>query len=216
MKFALEDKRVRLGLLTVCGLALFLVLITVLFYQPTDSERETEPQSAGLDFVMVAKTAEEAQRSGGQQPDRMQPAANQLSQQNGFTDNIDKAKPIELTPVPGLTVNQPAENISKPEITLDIKAESAPEAAADLKTGMQTALEEGWSVQAGSFTKLSNAERMQRQLEQHGYQAICKTNASGKMIRVIAGVFPTRQEALTCQQRLLQELRIQAIVVRNK
>ena len=136
-------------------------------------------------------------------------------------------KPTEKTAGVARTVVVPVE--PPEEIPATVPAPPLPEAppaqakpAAEpkpVKTKTETktkppAAENGWVVQAGAFTQVENAKRLQAQLKQKGYSALLDppNPAKGKTVRVEVGPYKDAAAAKAAQVRIDNEFGIQSVV----
>ena len=87
-------------------------------------------------------------------------------------------------------------------------------AKTETKTKPVAAAENGWVVQAGAFTHVENAKRLQAQLKQKGYSALLDppNPAKGKTVRVEVGPYKDAAAAKAAQARLESEFGIQGVV----
>jgi cell division septation protein DedD len=98
-------------------------------------------------------------------------------------------------------------------------AKPAPEskpakAKTETKAKSAAPVENGWVVQAGAFTHLENARRLQAQLKQKGYSALLDppNPAKGKTVRVEVGPYKDAAAARAAQARIEKEFGIQGVV----
>lgn len=75
---------------------------------------------------------------------------------------------------------------------------------------------EAWSVQLGYFSVKTNAEKLMRQLQSHGFNAYLQTNQTtkGNFVRVLVGPHLRRSDAQQLQVRIQKELQMQGMLVK--
>lgn len=70
-----------------------------------------------------------------------------------------------------------------------------------------------WMVQLGTFSKSENAYKLRDKLRASGVDGHTKPIDSGKAIRVFAGPFVTKKEALRIKRKVDAEFKIESLVV---
>lgn len=111
---------------------------------------------------------------------------------------------VQVPPLPEAP-SLPAKPAPEPK-PAKVKTEARPKPAA--------AAENGWVVQAGAFTHIENAKRLQAQLKHKGYSALLDppNPAKGKTVRVEVGPYKDAAAAKAAQVRLENEFGIQGVV----
>lgn len=117
----------------------------------------------------------------------------------------------------GLGVDSPSNNTnttsstaaveqeSAPQTTVEAKPSKAPENNAEVYTNV-------WMVQLGTFSKSENAYRLRDSIREKGIDAHTKTIESGA-VRVFAGPFVTKKEALRMKKKLDTSFKVDSLVL---
>lgn len=128
-------------------------------------------------------------------------------------------QPIKRTPVDALTAKNDKDKVKpkKPEeaSTQPDKTYPVAKAATDKSALTPKPLVKGWAVQAGSFSKRTNAIRLRDKLRKNGYPAFVEkiTTKNINVYRVRIGPEVRRVKAEKIQAEIKTKLKLKSIVV---
>lgn len=205
-------------------LSLAVIFLPMLFDKPHREENaavELVPPKPRVETVVIAKpkplsaqqVVSDPAPSGEMNIDSA--AVGDNSGQGNYKEAQTDAEKPRLVPVT-VPVNTAVANLSdgntepvtKTDSAKSLKSTSNPSSKSSPKVYSNV-----WMVQLGTFSKSENAYKLRDKLRASGVDGHTKPIDSGKAIRVFAGPFVTKKEALRIKRKVDAEFKIESLVV---
>lgn len=214
MKYGMRE-RLSGGLILV---ALGVIFVPMLFDEPAPREERPRP-------VLTIEQPIEVDRNPVAEP---APPASLEGELEGERDDGESSSSLGVTALPEATIadetDESPEVAAIPEPQATPEPEPAPsEPAADPIAELAQAAQSGgdsrppavgdWAVQAGSFGEPANAERLERQLGEQGFNAYRRPRDNG-LTTVYVGPFESSEAGERARGELKEKANIQGLLIR--
>lgn len=195
-------------------LSLAVIFLPMLFDKPHREENaavELVPPKPHVETVVIAKPRPLSAKEVVSDPSPSGDNGGQGDSKEAQTD-VEKPKPVPVTvPVNTADANLSDGNpepVTRTDSAKSLKSTSNPSSKSSPKVYSNV-----WMVQLGTFSKSENAYKLRDKLRASGVDGHTKPIDSGKAIRVFAGPFVTKKEALRIKRKVDAEFKIESLVV---
>lgn len=203
----------------VIVIALAVIFVPMLFDEPTPREERPQP-------VLTIDQPIEVERTSVADPEPPESLGN-ISQPRPLVDTRGSVEAVEgasgegssgagesVVEVPSV---EPSDEQAPPEVQPEVAdpiAELARSANEDNASSPSSSVAEGgWAVQAGSFGEAANAERLESQLKEQGFEAY-RRQRDGGLTSVYVGPYESSDAGERARTELKERANIQGLLVR--
>lgn len=217
MKYGLRE-RVSGAVIIV---ALAVIFVPMLFDEPTPREERPQPVMTIDQPIEVERTSvpdpepPESLGNGGQSQSLVDSSGSREAVEG--TEQRDASEAAqEVVEVPRI---EPADEEAPPEVRPEVTDPIAEmtrsgESGGDAESASEAPpASGGWTVQAGSFGQSANAERLERELEEQGFEAY-RRQRDGGLTSVYVGPFESSEAGERARTELKERANIQGLLVR--